>query len=96
VLADLAIGVLILACSLLAYYLAFRFGWAQLVQSGAVRQVKGQWRYFSVIFLALAIGASSAVLFIQGSYWLALGLLVAGMVLGVTANLLRFRAAERH
>jgi hypothetical protein len=96
VLAVVAIGVLVLIGSLLAYYLLFRFGWVLLVQSGAVRQLKSQRRYFSVIFLGLAIGASSTVLFIQGSYWLALGLLVGGMVLGVTTNLLRFRAAERH
>ena len=74
-LADLAVGVLILAGSLLAYYLVFRFGWDLLLRSSAVRQLKVQWRYFSVIFLGLAIGASSTVAFFQGSYWLALGLL---------------------
>jgi hypothetical protein len=96
VLADLAVGIVILAGSVLAYYLVFRFGWDLLLRSGAVRQLKGQWRYFSVVFLGLVIGASSTIAFFQGPYWLALGLFVGGMVLGVTTNLLRFRAAERH
>jgi hypothetical protein len=94
--ADVAVGLLILAGGVLAYYLVFRFGWDLLLRSGSVRQLKVQWRYFSVIFLGLAIGASSTVAFLLSSYWLALGLLVGGMILGVTTNLLRFRAAERH
>jgi hypothetical protein len=90
------VGVLILAGSVFAYYLVFRFGWVVLSRTGAIRQIKRQWRYFSVIFLGIAIGASSTVPFMESSYWLALGLFAGGMVLAVTTNLLRFRAAERH
>jgi hypothetical protein len=96
VLAGLAVGVLVLAGSVLCYYLIFRFGWAPLLRSGAVRRLNSQWRYVSMIFLCAAIGASSAVPFIQGSYWLALALLVGGMALALATNLLRFRAAKRH
>jgi len=94
--AELAVGFLVLWGSAFCSYLIFRFGWVPLLRSGAVRRLNGQWRYVSVIFLGIAIGASSAVPFIQGSFWLALGLLVGGMALAMATNLLRFRAAEHH
>jgi hypothetical protein len=94
VLVRLAVGLLILAGGLLVYYLVFRRGWDVLSHSGAVGRLKGQWRYFSLILVGLIIGGSSTIPFIQGSYWLALGLCVGGLALAVTTNLLRFRAAE--
>lgn len=96
VFADVAVGVIVFAGSAACLYLIFRFGWPALLRTGAVGRLSDQRRYALVILLGLAIGATSVIPFIEGSYWLALGLFVGGVALAVATNLLRFRAAEHH
>jgi hypothetical protein len=95
VLAGLVIGALVLAGCALSTYLVFHFGWLPFLQSGGGRRLAGHWRRFSVISLGLAIAGSSAIAFLLGSYWLALGLFIGGTALAVGTNLLRFRGTER-